>query len=265
MLLNYTLTMRYLVATFALICSFCVAAIEPPTEEELAGAEEVPLDLGNVDVIGHQFTFEQELAFRLVRQALQTPRSSKEENRDVWVCWIDQATGSHFNYLNCARNGDLWALKPSRASLTQRNTFAPGNPGRGNGFRAGNVFIPANPRAGYGAIMRSTRPVMKAKLNKMLATMHGSDELDREFVSMALAGQTPPRDIPSEDELDRFALAYRAVGEMAGANDDMLEGAIAAQGLALARYNRIVDLISTYQSIENEVAIRLNAMAESGD
>jgi hypothetical protein len=95
--------------------------------------------------------------------------------------------------------------------------------------------------------------------------MHGSDELDREFVSMALAGQTPPRDISSEDELDRFALAYRAVGEMAGADDDVLEGAIAAQGLALARYNRIVDLISTYQSIENEVAIRLNAMAGSGD
>ena len=59
--------------------------------------------------------------------------------------------------------------------------------------------------------MRSTRPVHKRKFKKMLATMHGNDELDREFVSMALAGQTPPRDIPSEDELDRFALGLAGI------------------------------------------------------
>ncbi len=235
--------MRSLVATFALICSFSVAAIEPPAEEELAGAEEVPLEFGEMVVTGHQFTFEQELAFRLVRHAMDTPRSDKREDRDVWVCWIDRATGTRFRYLSCARNGDLWALRPDPD---------------------GSTFMPRG-LAGYGTIMRSTRPVNRAKLRKMLATLEGNDELDREFVSMALAGQTPPRDIPSEDELDRFALAYRAVVEMAVADDDVLEGAIAAQGLALARYNRIVDLISTYQSIENEVAIRLNAMAGSGD
>lgn len=254
--------MRRLVATFTLICSFSVAAIEPLTEEEPAVAETAPLDLGNLDVIGHQFTFEQELAFRLVRQALKTPRSSKEENRDVWICWIDQGAGTHFNYLNCARNGDLWALKPDRSSLIERGAFNPirssrSSPTNGNTF----TFIPANPRAGYGIIMRSTRPVMKAKLNNMLATMHGSDEFDREFVSMARAGQTPPRDIPSEDELDRFALAYRAVSDLPNADDDTLEATIHGAGLTLSRYNRIVDLISIYQSIENEVAIRLNAMS----
>ncbi len=238
--------MRSLVATFVLICSFSVAAIEPPTEEELAGVKEAPLEFGEMVVTGHQFTFEQELAFRLVRHAMDTPRSDKEEDRDVWVCWIDRATGSHFRYLSCARNGDLWALRPDRNSLTR-----------------GNAFTSANPRAGYGIIMRSTRPVHKTKLKKMLATMHGNDEFDREFVSMALTGQTPPRDIPSEDELDHFALAYRAIGELtdAGADDDALEAAIKAQSLTLSRYNRIVDLISIYQSIENEVAIRLNAMS----
>ncbi len=238
--------MRSLVATFALICSFCVAAIEPPTEEELAGAKEVPLEFGDIVVTGHQFTFEQELAFRLVRHAMDTPRSDKQEDRDVWVCWIDRATGSHFRYLSCARNGDLWALRPDRNSLTR-----------------GNVFTPANPRAGYGAIMRSTRPVIKAKFKKMLATMHGNDEFDREFVAMALAGQTPSRDIPGEDELDHFAMAYRAIGDLTdiGADDDTLEAAINAQSLTLSRYNRIVNLVGIYQSIENEVAIRLNAMS----
>lgn len=80
-LLDYTLTMRSLVATFALICSFCVAAIEPPTEEELAGAEEAPLEFGEIVVTGSQFTFEQEVAFRLVRYAMNTPRSDKREDR----------------------------------------------------------------------------------------------------------------------------------------------------------------------------------------
>ena len=90
--------------------------------------------------------------------------------------------------------------------------------------------------------------------------MNGSDEFDREFVSMARAGQTPPRDIPSKDELDRFALAYRAVDDLPNADDETLGAVIHGAGLTLSRYNRIVDLLSIYQSIENQVAIRLNAM-----
>ena len=95
--------------------------------------------------------------------------------------------------------------------------------------------------------------------------MEGNDEFDREFVAMARAGLDPPRDIPGKQELDRFAIAYKAMGEMAGADDDMLEGAIRAKGMTLGRYNRIVDLMGIYQSIENEIAIRLNAMAGTSD
>ena len=240
--LDYILAMRSLVATIALICSFNVAAIEPPTEEELAGAQEAPLEFGEVVVTGSQFTFEQEVAFRLVRYAMDTPRSDKREDRDKWVCWIDRDVGSRLRYLSCARNGDLWALRPDRHTL-----------------------LPANRRAGYGTIMVSTRPVNKRKFKNMLATIHGSDEFDREFVSMALAGQRPPRDIPSEDELDRFAQAYRAVVDLSNADDDTLEAAIQGAGLSLGGYNRIVDLLSAYQSIENEVAIRLNSMSGPGD
>ena len=239
--LDYTWTMRSLVATSVLICSFSVAAIEPPTEEELAGAEEAPLEFGEIVVTGSQFTFDQEVAFRLVRFAMNTPRSDKREDRDKWVCWIDRGVGSRLRHLSCARNGDLWALRPDPD---------------------GSTLMPRG-AAGYGTILRSTRPVNRAKFNKMLATMAGNDEFDREFVALARAGQKPPRDIPSADELDRFALAYRAVGDLADADDDTLEHAIRGKGLTLSRYNRIVDLLRTYQSMENEVAIRLNAMAGS--
>jgi len=235
--------MRSLVATIALICPFSVTAIEPPTEEELAGAEEVPLEFGEIVVTGSQFTFEQEVAFRLVRYAMDTPRSDKREDRDVWVCWHERGTGSRLRYLSCARNGDLWALRPDPD---------------------GSTLMPRG-AVGYGTILRSTRPVNRAKFNKMLATMEGNDEFDREFVAMARTGLNPPRDIPGKRELDRFAIAYRTVGEMAGADDDMLEGAIRAKGLTLGRYNQIVDLMGIYQSIENEIAIRLNAMAGTND
>ena len=238
--------MRSLVATIALICPFSVTAIEPPTEEELAGAEEAPLEFGEVFVSGSQFTFEQEVAFRLVRYAMDTPRSDKREDRDVWVCWIDRNTGSRLRYLSCARNGDLWALRPDPTGRLGSNSDW-------------SDFAPTG-AAGYGTIMRSTRPVNRTKFMKMLATMPGNDEFDREFVALARSGQQLPRDIPGEEELDRFALAYRAVGELADASDDTLESAILGQGLTLDRYNRIVDLLSTYQSIENQVAIRLNAM-----
>ncbi len=239
--LYYTFAMPRMVATFALICSFSVAAIEPPTEEELAGAEEAPLEFGEIVVTGSQFTFEQEVAFRLVRYAMNTPRSDKREDRDKWVCWIDRGVGSRLRHLSCARNGDLWALRPDPD---------------------GSTLMPRG-AAGYGTIMRSTRPVNRAKFKKMLAAMAGNDEFDREFVAMARAGRKPPRDIPSADELDRFALAYQAVGDLADADDNTLEDAIRNKGLTLSRYNRIVDLLRTYQSIENEVAIRLNAMAGS--
>ena len=49
---DYTSTMHRLVPAITLICSFSVAAIEPPTEEELAGAEEAPLEFGEIVVTG---------------------------------------------------------------------------------------------------------------------------------------------------------------------------------------------------------------------
>jgi hypothetical protein len=79
---------------------------------------------------------------------------------------------------------------------------------------------------------------------------------------MAGQGERPPRDIPTEAEFDAFAAAYLEVEALAeaGADEAALEAAITGQGLDIARYNRIVDLISIYQSLMNEVAERIGRM-----
>ena len=68
-------------------------------------------------------------------------------------------------------------------------------------------------------------------------SLHGSPELDYEFASMALSGQSPPQDIPDAEERDRFAKAFYTVEILSetGADDDELEAAIEAEGLSLKR------------------------------
>ena len=84
---------------------------------------------------------------------------------------------------------------------------------------------------------------------------------------MSLAGMEPPRDIPSDAELDQFAEAYKNVTALqgTGAGDDAMLAAIEAQGLTLREYNRVVELVETYQSIENEVAFRLGTLDRPQD
>ena len=80
----------------------------PSAELSAAAADEDPLELGDLEIVAEGLSFEQEFTLRLLREALDKPKSQKEEDRDEWVCWVDKATGSRLNYLNCARNGDLW-------------------------------------------------------------------------------------------------------------------------------------------------------------
>ena len=252
--------MRKLISIAFLIVSSLTLAQEPPPDEILDNAETEQLDVGEellspegeeplspegegpqimeeVIVTGERFTIEQETALRMVRQALQEKKTYKMEDKDKWVCWYRKPVGTHFTYLECARNGDLIALQPDRMF--------------GN-LTSGNARLP-----GYGTIMRSNRPVNKKKFEAMLATLPGSNDLDKEFVAMALAGRETPRDIPSDAELDSFTEAYKIVNSMSNDNEAALIQAIEMQGLTLDRYNRIVDLVETYQSIENEVAQRL--------
>lgn len=246
--------MKTLTSLLLLALTASVHAIEPPSEDEIEGATqetldvgEEPLELEEIIVTGERFTLEQETALRMVRQALTERKSYKREDKDKWVCWYRKPGGTHFTYLECARNGDLQALRPDPmfGSLTTG----------GAGY------------AGYGTIYRSQRPVNKKKFESMLDTLPGSGDLDREFVAMTLAGSQPPRDIPSETELDDFAKAYGAVTQLdtAGAGEQELAAAIEDAGLTISRYNRIVDLVETYQSLENEVAFRLGTLDRPSD
>lgn len=208
----------------------------PLSEAARASAKEAPLELEDLEVVSEGFSFEQEFTLRLLRDALYKPKSFKQADRDEWVCWIDEATGSSFNYLNCARNGDIWALE-----------------------RPGGLNAPTVPAGGYGTILRSQRPVNRYKLEQAMASLSGPEGFDREFLSLVVAGERPPRDIPDDEELDRFAKAYEIVGRLQarGASEQRQIRAIEAQGLSLKRYNRIAELTETYQTIENDVAQRL--------
>jgi hypothetical protein len=213
---------------------------EAPSPEELEGAEESPLELDPVEVVGQSLDFRQEVALRVVRQAYGSPRSERHEDRDKWVCWLEKPTGSSFKYLGCARNGDIWALRPD-----PQNRF--GAPAR---------------TAGYGKIMRSTKPVNRAKLERALAALPGSNEFDEEFLTMVMLGEQPPRDIPDEQELDQFARSWVEVGKLLkrGKSEEMQIAAIEKQGLTLKRYNRIAELTEIYQSIENQVDERVKKL-----
>lgn len=208
----------------------------PVSEEILQSAEEEPLDLGSLEVTGVGLSFRQELTLRMLRSALGKSKSRKRENKDDWVCWIDRATGSSFRYLNCARNGDLWALE-----------------------RPFGITGPTIPDAGYGAILRTSRPVNEAKLKRVMAQLGGPEDFDDEFLALAAQGDDLPRDIPTDEELESFAAAYKAVGNLQkrGRNEQSQVKAIEANGLTLERYNHIADLTETYQSIENAIAVLL--------
>lgn len=237
---------KILTAVLSLALSATCPAVEPPPAEDLQGAVETPMDLGRIEVLGESLSFEQELQWRLVRQALKNKRSDEREDIDDWVCWFEPELGSRIRRLKCARNGDLWALRPvDQAPGAALAAGAAGPPG-----------------SGYGTIWVAELPLRKRKLEELLAQMPGNDEFDREFIDLAAQGQRPPRDIPDEAELDRFAAAYLEVDRLLeqNADDAALQAAIEAHGLALERYNQIVDLIDTYQSLMNQVAQRIGRM-----
>jgi hypothetical protein len=241
--------MQFRIYLFALLCVPLIAVAQdesastdtesaPISREALESAETDTLELDPLEVTGEGWSFDQEVTLRLIRQAYGRPKSQRKEDKNVWVCWIDDATGSHLSYLGCARNGDIWALNPDQ--------------GIGN-YPSGD--------AGYGRIQVSSHPVNRWKLERVLEALPGNAEFDLEFTNMVLAGEKPARDIPDDEESDQFVSAYLAVGELEkeGASEDYQIAAIQAEGLSLARYNRIAELVETYDSLRSDIAKRLEA------
>jgi len=255
---HYTQKMKTTILLALLLAPGATLAIEPPEEVDLDKATTEPLDVGEepyeleeFTVTSEQFTLAQETALRWVRQLLKEKKSFKREDRDKWVCWFRKPAGKHRTHLECARNGDLQALQPD-SMLT-----GPGRLDRASIASLVNARSAVNP--GYGTIYQSTRPVSKKQFRELLDSLPGSDDLDREFVARRLAGKDTPRDIPSDAELDAFAEAYGKITELdeTGGSEQKLLAAIEDAGLTISRYNRMVDLVETYQSLENEVAMRL--------
>jgi len=233
-----------LLLTGLLASSTALAQDPPVSQEEIEGAETDTIELDKIEVVSG-ISVQEETALRIIRHALDQPRSRKRKDFDKWVCWLNKPVGTHLNHLHCARNGDLWALKP----------------GREGGRISGADLNPA-PIGDYGRLMVSSRPVNRSKLNRILGQLNGPEGFDEEFVSLVLKGTHPPRDVPSDEEMDQFAQAWQAVGELElqDATEIQQIEAIRSEGLSLERYNRIATLVEEHPSINKAVATRVTAL-----
>ena len=211
-------------------------AIEQADDEAVLLESEIPYELDALSVVSERMPVRQEAAYRLMRQALKRERSNSPEKIDELICFYETPIGSRMKYLTCGRNGDLWTREP--------------DPHFPNDLRL-RRRVP-----GYGKFIISKRPTSKGKMNGIMSSLPGSPELDVEFATLVLNGETPPQDIPDDEEMDRFAQAFYAVEILSetGADDDEMEAAIEAEGLSLKRYNRLIDLVEIFQSLENQMA-----------
>jgi hypothetical protein len=212
-------------------------AIEKPPEAdgdgETAASQEDVLELDRMAVQGQMLTLPKETRLRFVRQALNEPRSKKKEDRDKMLCWLETPVGTHFSHVTCGRNGDLEALR--------------------NGGKDGQI----GGAAGYGRnkIWRSLQADNEATVRNILNDLPQNSYFDNEFAIIASNGGEPPRDVPEEDELHQFVRAWMKVQDLTaqGKPEEEVIAAIKAEGLTLKRYNRIVALTGSYQSIKAKV------------
>lgn len=208
-------------------------AIEEPPEAKLTGesniADDDVLELDLLEVTGERLSLKQETRLRFIRRALDEPRSFLKKDWDKMLCWLEAPVGTRLRYVLCARNGDLEAVRPGGVAGV----------------------------AGYGRhhFWRSVTADNSATLRTILGFLSDSEYFDQDFVSIALAGDQPPQDVPGEKELHQFAKAWIETEKLAisGQPEDQLIAAITAEGLTLRRYNRLVELTESFQSIRGKV------------
>ena len=198
--------------------------------------DEAPFALERLTVnLDLSLTYDQEVILRIVRQGLKNKRSKLDEDRDVMICWFGQPKA----FLWCARNGDIRAQR-LRSRLPNDEEL--------EGWD------------GYGTFQVTTFPVDRRAFKKTLAELPGSDDFDVEFISMLVAGERPPLEIPTDEELDRFATVWPSIGKpkQTGELTDETLTEIADAGFTENRYQHIARLIETYRSIEAELDSRLS-------
>jgi hypothetical protein len=219
-----------------MLCSVaCLAWSNAATGQDGSSADQdaevQAIDLGILEVAADRWTYDQEIALRMIRQAYGKPRSELEEDRDKWVCWTRAMKKSRQEFLYCARNGDIQA--------------------RGRKYLAnGGPLV----EEGYGGMLKSAAPVFSTKLERNLASIRGSDAFNNEFLELVRAGERPPRRIPNDTEMQQFAAATKEL-ETAGAVESgspQRAEIIVKNGLAVHRYNTIQATVDTYTSIRNQ-------------
>ncbi len=202
---------------------------------------ESAFELEPIEVTRGNISFEEELTLRIVRQAFKEVPSNKREDIDKLLCWLEKPVGSRISRLGCARNGDVWALRPD-------NTLD------------GSMLLSSRYKgAGYGEFMIASRPMTRGRLKKILAALPGTDSFDKEFIAMAINGDKPPRNAPTEQEIDQFAKAWLQIKRLnkRGKSEDIQIAAINTEGLTLKRYNQIAELTETYKSIKKDISTQV--------
>jgi hypothetical protein len=214
------------------------AADDPDSGEREFAANEQPLDLGIIEISADRWTYEQEITLRMIREAYGQPRSALAEDRDKWVCWIQDQSLSKFAYLYCARNGDIQSRRPSQR------------------LKGGKWIA----EGGYGRFLVSTHPVIEHKFEKDLASFRGGDDFNSEFLALVMAGERPPRKIPNETEMEQFAAAWQELEAMepGDSKDAQRSEIILNQGLTVNRYNQIQTIVDTYKSIRAQLMTIVN-------
>ncbi len=212
--------------------------------DQLESKKSDPFELDPIEVTRGNLSFEEELTLRIVRQGFNEIASNKRKDIDKIVCWMSKPVGSRLSELSCARNGDVWASRPDNM--------------RGVGSANSAQYS----AVGYGKFMIASHPIARGKLKRILNALSGSDAFDKEFIGLAVKGVKPPRDIPNEEEIERFTKAYVEVNRLSkqGKSEDAQVVAITTENLTLKRYNRIAELIETYASLKEDVASRVKLL-----
>lgn len=228
---------------FAIALLLCVG----PT---LVVAQEEPVELDELTVTG----VSEALALRAIHVALERKRSDRAEDLDKMVCWYDQITGSRMTQLFCSTN----------RVLRRTGDFA-----RGQLAETASADAPTGARG-----VRSWR-VDRAELEARLRAL-GPVDVNEEIVARALSGEPVPDDVPTDEELDRFANAFEEVRQIAADYDPRIAAASGDQrqrlvnesdrlmaerireaGLSIERYNEVSGMVERFGSIREHVRDRV--------
>ena len=91
----------------------------------------------------------------------------------------------------------------------------------------------------------------RGRFENLLESFRGGEAFNDEFLALVMAGERPPRDVPSDDELARYAAWERADAERSrqSVSLDDPEAEWKPFGLSAWRAQRIRLHLATYESV----------------